>query len=140
MVALLIENGGNSCGIAYVMTSPSVGFEDWAYQVTDRGCGGKTFAHEHGHNMGFEHDPANSARAGGGASYDWSFAHFVSGSFRTIMSYSNQCVGGCPRALRFSNPDIFYNIRARRFHSGRRPEPAAFPPSPESGLPSPRRR
>src|SRR6185437_4615652 len=43
-----------------------------------------------------------------GASYPWSFGHYVNGAFRTIMSY-DVCSLGCPRVLHFSNPDVSYN-------------------------------
>ncbi|MEM8963744.1 MAG: M12 family metallo-peptidase [Acidobacteriota bacterium] len=111
MVGLIVENGGGGCGIGFVMRNPGPGFAGSAFQVTDRGCavGNLTYAHEHGHNMGLEHDPANSSAFPNSASYPYSFGHFVSGSYRTIMSYSNQCVGGCTRVAHWSNPDIDHN-------------------------------
>ena len=110
MVSLIVENGGSGCGIGYVMRSPGPSFEAFAFQVTDRGCavGNLTYAHEHGHNMGFEHDPANGPSPTV-ASYPWSFGHFVNGSYRTVMSYSNQCSQGCTRVPHFSNPDVLHN-------------------------------
>ena len=105
MVGMIVESGG--CGIGYVQRTPGPGFASAAFQVTARGCavGNLTFAHEHGHNMGFEHDPANGTSPGS-ASYPWSFGHYVSGSYRTVMSYSNQCTSSCQRAMHFSNPDV----------------------------------
>lgn len=107
MVSLIVESPG--CGIGYVMRSPGPGFADFAFQVTDRGCavGNLTYAHEHGHNLGFEHDPANGTSPAN-ASFPWSFAHFHDGSYRTVMSYSNQCTSGCTRVAHFSNPDILH--------------------------------
>jgi hypothetical protein len=58
--------------------------------------------------MGMEHDPASAGIAPSGASYPWSFGHYVNGGFRTIMSY-NVCTISCPRVLHFSNPDVLYN-------------------------------
>jgi peptidyl-Asp metalloendopeptidase len=114
LVGLLVNDGLGGCGIGYVMRTPGASFESWAYQITARGCavGNLTYAHEHGHNMGFEHDPANGTSTGN-ASYPWSFGHFHdSGTsqqrFRTVMSYSNQCSGGCPRRAYFSSPEVTY--------------------------------
>lgn len=115
MVGLLVENGLGSCGVGYVMRSPSLAFAPWAFQITARSCavGNLTYAHEHGHNMGFEHDPANGT-APGNASFPWSFGHFHDRGtnaerFRTVMSYNNQCDGNnCPRRPFFSNPEVLY--------------------------------
>jgi hypothetical protein len=109
MVSLIVANGGSSCGIGYVMRNPGPGFASSAFQVTDRDCavGNLTFAHEHGHNLGLEHDPANGP-APTSASYPWSFGHFVNGSFRTVMSYSSPCANGCTRVAYFSNPSVSY--------------------------------
>lgn len=110
MVSLITENGGGYCGVGWVQRNPGAGFANYAFQVTARNClPNNTFAHEHGHNLGMEHDPGNSGTTPSGASYPWSFAHFVSGSFRTIMSYSNSCTSSCPRILHYSNPDVFHD-------------------------------
>ncbi len=107
MVSIIVHDNGRCEGAAYVMRDPGPAFESMAFQATSLNCSGTTFAHEHGHNMGFEHDPANGALPAE-ASYPWSYGHFVDGAFRTIMSYSNQCTLGCPRVLQFSNPDIVF--------------------------------
>jgi hypothetical protein len=108
MVSLVVANGGGYCGIGWVQRSPGSGFANYAFQVTAHGClTNQTLAHEHGHNLGMEHDPANAGITPTGASYDWSFGHNVAGSFRTIMSYN--CPSPCPRVLHYSNPDILYN-------------------------------
>lgn len=110
MVALIAENIGSSCGRGFVMRNVGAGFASSAFQVTARNCavGNLTYAHEHGHNMGMEHDPANGA-APASASYPYSFGHFVSGNYRTVMSYSTECVGGCTRRPYFSNPDVTFS-------------------------------
>ena len=109
MVGMLLADAGGACGCGYVMRNNSLGpgFAPWAFQVTQNSCavGNLTYAHEHGHNMGMEHDPVWGAPPSQ-ASYPWSFGHFLSGSFRTVMSYANECVGGCPRQAHFSNPDV----------------------------------
>lgn len=109
MVSLLVESG-SACGVGFVMRNPGAGFASSAFQVTARSCavGNLSFAHEHGHNMGFEHDPANGTTPAN-ASFPYSFGHFVNGSYRTVMSYSTQCSSGCTRVAHFSNPDILHN-------------------------------
>jgi peptidyl-Asp metalloendopeptidase len=112
LVSLLVANLPSACGIGYVMRNVSVGFAPSGYQITDRDCavGNLSWAHEHGHNVGFEHDPANGT-APGSASQPWSFGHYVENggsSYRTVMSY--QCpAGGCTRRPYFSNPDVSFN-------------------------------
>ncbi|WP_376692700.1 M12 family metallo-peptidase [Wenzhouxiangella sp. EGI_FJ10409] len=110
MVGMLLADGGSACGCGYVMRNPGPEFAASAFQVTANNCavGNLTYAHEHGHNSGMEHDPANGASPGA-ASYDWSFGHYADRLFRTVMSYSNPCSSGCPRQPYFSNPDISFN-------------------------------
>ena len=112
VVSLLVENAGGVCGVGYLGPGPTS-----VYQVTARSCavGNLTWAHEHGHNLGMQHDPANG-NSPGGSYRPWAFGHWVStspsppgGNFRTVMSYSAECPFGCTRVPRFSNPDILYN-------------------------------
>jgi peptidyl-Asp metalloendopeptidase len=109
MVSLITSNGGGYCGIGWVQRHPGSSFAGYAFQVTARNClSNSTLAHEHGHNMGMEHDPASAGVSPSGASYPWSFGHYVNGAFRTVMSY-DVCTISCPRVLNFSNPEILYN-------------------------------
>jgi PKD repeat protein len=112
MVSLIVDTP-SSCGTAWVQRNPGPGFENSAFQSTDIDCavGNLTFAHEHGHNMGMEHNIENSSVGSdpSRASYDFSFAHYVDGSYRTVMSYEAPCNNGCTRVARFSNPAIDYN-------------------------------
>jgi len=109
MVSLIVANGGPYCGVGWVQRNPGAGFASYAFQATDVDClSNQTLAHEHGHNLGFEHDPGSAGIGPSGASYPWSFGHYVNGSFRTIMSY-DACTLSCPRILHFSNPDVLYN-------------------------------
>lgn len=103
----LIVNANDACGRGYVQRSPGPSFAPFAVQVTTRSCavGNLSFAHEFGHNQGCEHDPANGTSPSS-ASYPFSFGHFHSGAYRTVMSYSTQCTGGCSRAPYFSNPSV----------------------------------
>ena len=109
LVSLITSNGGGYCGIGWVQRNPGSSFANYAFQVTALGClANSTLAHEHGHNMGMEHDPVSAGVTATDASYTWSFGHNVNGVFRTIMSY-NVCSAGCPRVLHFSNPDVTYS-------------------------------
>lgn len=111
LVAMISETPPG-CGIGYIMRNPGPSFAASAFSVTHRACvvGNLSFAHELGHNMGLEHDPANSDAYPNGASYPWSFAHFVDGEFRTVMAYSTECIPpGCPRVAHFSNPDVSFS-------------------------------
>jgi hypothetical protein len=109
LVALIVDNGGSYCGIAYVMANGlRASFAPWAFSVTDRDCvSNNTLTHELGHNMGNAHD-----RASGGTGvfpYSYGYRDTV-GKFRTIMSYPCPNVS-CPRVKYFSNPKILINGR-----------------------------
>ncbi len=109
MVSIIVDTP-SSCGTGWVQRNPGPSFEAYAFQATDIDCavGNLTFAHEHGHNMGMEHNWENSSVGTNpsSASFDFSYAHYVNGSYRTVMSYSNPCPNGCPRVARFSNPNV----------------------------------
>lgn len=112
MVSVIVDTP-SSCGTAWVQRNPGPGFASLAFQATDIDCavGNLTFAHEHGHNLGMEHNPENSGVGGdpASASYPFSFAHYVDGSYRTVMSYSAPCNNGCSRVMHHSNPDVQFN-------------------------------
>jgi len=109
LVALIVDNGGPYCGIAYVMANgPRASFANYAFSVTDRECvANNTLTHELGHNMGNAHD-----RASGGTgvfAYSYGYRDTI-GKFRTIMAYPCP-TGSCPRVKYFSNPKILINGR-----------------------------
>ena len=109
MVALIVDNGGAYCGIAYVMANgPRASFASWAFSVTDRDCvSNNTLTHELGHNMGDAHDRAS----GGSGVFPYSYGYRDPvGKFRTIMAYACPTVS-CPRVKYFSNPKIKINGR-----------------------------
>jgi hypothetical protein len=109
LVALIVDNGGGSCGIAYVMTNgPRASFASSAFSVTARDCiVNDTLAHEMGHNMGNAHDRATGGT--GAFAYSYGYRDAV-GRFRTIMAYACPTVS-CPRVKYFSNPNIMINGR-----------------------------
>ena len=102
----VISEFSDACGVGALMNQLGTGFANSAFQATARSCavGNLSYPHEHGHNMGLMHDPGN----GGNSLFAYGFGHFVSGSYRTVMSYANNCVGGCTRVPYFSNPNVTY--------------------------------
>ncbi|MCB1019740.1 MAG: Ig-like domain-containing protein, partial [Acidobacteria bacterium] len=110
MVSLVVNDGAGSWGLGYVQRSPGSSFAGYAFQVTARSCavGNLSYAHEHGHNLGFEHDPANSSAYPSGGSYAWSFGAVIGANVaRTVMTYPGAC-NSCPRVMYHSNPDVLY--------------------------------
>ena len=108
MVTLWVANGGGYCGIAYIMTTVSTTFENYAFQVTARSCatGYYSFGHEFGHIQSARHDwyvdPTNNSP------YTYNHGYVDPGdAWRTIMAYSNDCQG-CTRIQYWSNPDVLY--------------------------------
>ena len=88
-----------------------------AFGLTCQGCGGATFAHELGHNMGLSHDRYQAHNHQGGARSHPAFGYVNPGGvaagaarssrWRTVMAYNRQCADVhalCPWLLRFSNP------------------------------------
>lgn len=102
MVALIRE-GGDWCGIAYLMVNLSPNFASSAFSVTRRSCavGNLTFAHELGHNMGCAHDRDNA----GNALFFYSYGHRWTTTNnqlrRSVMAYQPGM-----RVPHFSNPDV----------------------------------
>ena len=110
LVSLWIEDI-QYCGLAWLMTFESPGFESLGYSVVGRTCGTGThsFAHEMGHNQGSHHDRFVTGGGQGVKPYSFGFVQKSSApNFRTVMAYSNDC-GGCTRINYWSNPGVLFN-------------------------------
>ncbi|MCH9022270.1 MAG: DVUA0089 family protein, partial [Planctomycetes bacterium] len=98
----------SSCGVGYLLTPPTSGFEAYAFSVTAWDCatGGYTFGHELAHNMGCTHAVGDSGTAQGDGLYNYShgWRFSASGTKRTIMAYSPGT-----RIQHFSNPNVNFN-------------------------------
>ena len=108
LVHLIVSEGDDICGRA---NRPG------AFGLTVQGCGGRTLAHELGHNMALRHDRYQVHHNQDGLSPHPAYGYvnqraFAAGApessrWRTIMAYRGQCADAgfrCPRLLRFSNP------------------------------------
>jgi Metallo-peptidase family M12B Reprolysin-like len=102
----IIVDIGTYCGIGYRPTSPTAGD---AFSVVQWSCatGYYSFGHEVAHNMGCNHDRANSGATNSQINYGY---QDPDSSFRTIMAYD--CKGSCPRVQYFSNPSLNFNGRS----------------------------
>ena len=106
LVALIIDDR-QYCGIGYVGPSKSYGFSVTAWNCA---TGYYSFAHEVGHNLGYNHDIGTS-NACGTTDFNYGYRDPQAG-FRTILAYNcqmGQCdsmpKSGCSRTQRFSNPN-----------------------------------
>lgn len=101
-VAILLTDGFDFCGIAYIYPDASS-----AFGVVAASCatGYYSFAHEIGHIQGARHNPEVDS-----STSPFAYGHgyqYPSGGWRTIMSYD--CPGSCDRINRWSNPNLTYN-------------------------------
>jgi hypothetical protein len=111
----------SGCGLGYLMTSVSLGFEDTAFSLSNRDCltGNYTLPHELGHNMGARHDWYMD-----NATTPYTHAHGFAnpaGMWRTVMAYNNLCDDAgifCTRLLYWSNPDVDFGGTAMGVPAG----------------------
>lgn len=103
----LVSEDTSSCGLSYVMSTPSPGFAGNAFSVVYSGClASLSMVHELGHQLGCQHDRGNSAGpAAYPYAYGWRQCSTNTTPFRTIMSYA---CGSAIRVNYFSNPNLVY--------------------------------
>ncbi|MBI4774627.1 MAG: hypothetical protein HY788_10690 [Deltaproteobacteria bacterium] len=108
---VLIVATGAYCGISWVMSYVSAGFESHAFAVVLSNCaaGYFSFGHELGHNMGAQHDWFVSS-----ATLPYPYSHGYVNTvdrWRTVMAYNDACSSNgfnCTRIPYWSNPDVTY--------------------------------
>lgn len=113
---VLLREGGDSCGIGFVNTSPE-GVDAWTYSAVSRGLcvDVDSVAHEVGHNMGLRHDRYVTKDENGKefpkSEYNFGYVS-IKGRAMDIMAYTNKCddkLGpqgiGCDYKRLFSNPN-----------------------------------
>jgi len=113
LVVLLrvFKDDNDACGQGWQMTSLNSSFEKWAFSVVQVGritqgssisyCTDQTLAHEMGHNMGCDHEPAYAT----GAVFKYSYGYCFY-PYKSVMAY---CTSAETRVSYFSNPDVTYD-------------------------------
>ncbi len=129
-LVVLLAGSTDSCGLAANIDVSKTPSEGYAVMAHDCAVDNLSFPHELGHLMGGKHDwymYLNEEHGHGGwdkeAKDDHAHGFIASDySFRTIMSYVNQCnyEGGvsCPRLPFFANSTYIYNGTAAGIDSG----------------------
>ena len=91
LVAGIVPQSNGLCGIGYLAikrtdTEVHAYGANYAYSLTGHSCGGRSMAHEMGHNMGLNH---SYAQGSSGTLAPWARGHGVNGQFVTIMAYQS---------------------------------------------------
>ena len=108
-VSLWVEYS-DQAGIGWMNRTRSTQAERLAFHVASRiaAVANRTFPHELGHNMGAEHDKANSSGTGM-FPYSYGLQQIARAPFyRTIMAYGCSAGIDCPRVSYFSNPEVSF--------------------------------
>lgn len=99
-------------GLAYQLKADNASFfSETAYSVVLWEVASSLFvaAHEWGHNMGAQHDPAVSGPDDGYFTYSHGYVDHVL-RVLTVMAYGTSC-NGCGRVPYYSSPDVFLDGR-----------------------------
>ena len=91
LVAGIVPQSNGLCGIAYLAikrnsTELHPFGANYAHSLTGHSCGGRSMAHEMGHNLGLGH---SYAQGSSGTLAPWARGHGVQDRFVTIMAYSS---------------------------------------------------
>ena len=131
---------GDGCGLGYLMSTESSGFDVNGFNVADYTCatGNYSFGHELGHNMGLRHDPyvdsgTNTINGVPGIAYAKGYVDTAIRK-RTIMAYNDSLPRHAPG--RPTAPASAFSPRRSRTSRRRRRSPAtrgtAMPYSPST--------
>ena len=115
----IVVSTGDVCGRAFLnLGESSAEDEAYGFGFTVDLCGGLTFAHELGHNMGLIHDryeigvPAEGSHYGYVNQRMFEAGALESARWHTIMAYPSQCDEAgdfyCEQIGYFSNPELTY--------------------------------
>ncbi len=107
LVSLIVHNYGSACGIAFIMETVALSFEDSGFNVVAQNCatGYYSFSHELGHIMGARHNWEADSTDNSPFTYNHAYGSGVEDS-RSVMAYASACGSGpCNRVNWWSNPD-----------------------------------
>jgi hypothetical protein len=105
LVCMITETTGGPFGLANQMQNVDVNFSDQAFSIVQRQFANTYYvmAHELGHNMGCQHDRANSDESGA-FSFSYAYRFVVNNiNYHTVMAPQP----GLPIPY-FSNPDVLF--------------------------------